>query len=338
MTDTIQKFPNNLSRRHFISTTVTACITLNIPAAALPAVKKMKDAVKIGLIADLHQDVMHDGPQRLSAFLDHMKANKPDAIMQMGDFAYPGDKNKVVIDMFNAAHKNRMHVIGNHDTDSGYSKEQCISYWGMPSRYYAQKVGGTWFLVLDGNDKGSPTHKGGYASYINPEQTAWLKAKLKEIQEPVIIVSHQPLAGTMAVDNAAEIQEILSSASDKILLAINGHTHINALLRVKHIPYLHINSASYFWVGDRFMHNSYAEAVHKEYPWISRTCPYKESLFATLTVDPATNNIVIEGKRSEWMGASPAELGYNELDMLTVGEEIAPVISDRNIERARKKV
>ena len=36
----------------------------------------------LGMIADLHQDVMHDGPSRLEAFLDAMKNEKPDALLQ----------------------------------------------------------------------------------------------------------------------------------------------------------------------------------------------------------------------------------------------------------------
>src|SRR5664279_2584956 len=101
----------------------------------------------------------------------------------MGDFAYPGDKNKIVIDMFNKAHNTRMHVIGNHDTDAGFTKEQCLSYWGMPSLYYAQKIGGVWFILLDGNDKGSPAHKGGFPSYIAPEQVQWLKDAISPLPE-----------------------------------------------------------------------------------------------------------------------------------------------------------
>jgi calcineurin-like phosphoesterase family protein len=333
----IEKDFSNYSRRDFLATAATACVAFSIPKAAIAAVKKIAKQVTIGVITDLHQDVMHDAPQRLKVFLQHMKKIRPDALLQMGDFAYPGDINKEVIDLFNKAHTTRMHVIGNHDTDAGYKKEQCISYWGMPGRYYTQTVNGIAIIVLDGNDNGSPTHKGGYASYINPEQIAWLKEKLNEVTEPVIIVSHQPLAGERAIDNAAELQEILSGYSHKILMSINGHSHINSLLHIKGVNYLHINSASYFWVGGKYLHDTYPKEMLKDHKYLSHICPYKDALFATVTIDPVTLTLSIKGSGSEWIGQSPAALGYNEMETATIGEEIAPKINDRKIEKVIKK-
>jgi 3',5'-cyclic-AMP phosphodiesterase len=326
-----------MKRRDFIVNTVGACIALNIPAAARNALKSMKKQVKIGLITDLHQDVIHNGAERLKAFLQEMKKTRPDAIMQLGDFAYPGDENKEVIDLFNKAHPARLHVIGNHDTDAGYKKEQCISYWGMPARYYVQEISGIWFIVLDANDKGSPVHKGGYPAFIGSEQVEWLKQKLKEIDGSIIIVSHQPLAGAMAVDNAEEIQDILSAASDKVLLAINGHTHVDAVLQIKNVNYVHINSASYFWVGGKFKHDSYPAEIHQSHPWIASTCPYKEPLFTTMTIDPRSATITIKGKKTEWVGKSPEELGFNDIVPLKVDEEIVPYIRERRLKKHKGK-
>ena len=321
------------SRRRFLKVTTASSIALAIPKVLMSQSGDNDKVVKIGLIADLHQDIMHDGKERLSAFLRSMEQFGPDAIMQLGDFAYPGDKNKEVIDLFNNAHNTTMHVIGNHDTDAGYTKQQCIDYWGMPARYYKKNINGVTFVVLDGNDIGSPVHKGGYVSYIGEEQWVWLKEQLTTIKGPVIVVSHQPLAGPWAVDNGEEIQEILGSAADKIILAINGHTHIDSLIRVKNIPYLHLNSASYQWVGGDYKHESYPKAIHEEFPWISSTCPYKDSLFATLTIDLANLSLKIEGKKSTWVGKSPAELGSDPHPDLIIGEEIAPQIRDRHIEK-----
>lgn len=331
------KNKNQISRRKFLKATTASCVALSLPTIALATLKNKSNVIKIGIISDLHQDVMHDGKERLSSFLQEMKQYQPNALLQLGDFAYPGDKNKEVIDLYNTANINSFHVIGNHDTDAGYTKKQCLDYWGMPGRYYVKNIEGISFIVLDGNDKGSPNHKGGYASYVGEEQWIWLKEQLQKIEGPIIIVSHQPLAGVMAIDNAEEIQEILSTASDKILLAINGHTHIDSLVRVKNVSYLHINSASYQWVGGNYKHNSYAQEVHDKYPWIASTCPYKDSLFATMTIDPTTYTVTIKGKKSEWVGKSPAQLGSDQHPTLTNGEEIAATIRNRTIEKAIKK-
>ncbi|HWW42996.1 metallophosphoesterase, partial [Pedobacter sp.] len=315
------------NRREFISGMLATGIVLQIPGRVMAMFPTKAKVIKAGLITDLHQDVIHNGSERLQAFLSHVKKINPDFIMQMGDFAYPNDKNKALIDEFNQAHPIVLHVIGNHDTDSGHTKEQCLRYWKMPARYYTKEINGVCFIILDGNDKGSPTHKGGYPSYINDEQKIWLQQQLKQIDKPIVIVCHQPLAGALAVDNAAEIQDILSAASDKILLAINGHTHIDCQLFIKGVNYVHMNSASYFWVGDKYKHNSYPEEIHKDHPWISYTCPYEEALFTTLTIDPSLGIIHIDGKKSNWVGQSPEQLNYVDATGLSAGKEIVPFIS-----------
>lgn len=190
-----------LSRREFMGLSVAFCI----PMLARAKVSQVREPIKLGLITDLHHDLIHDGKNRLEAFLAHCRTAKTDGLIQMGDFTFPDEKNQDVIDLFNRAHETTLHVIGNHDTDNGHTKQQCIDRWGMPARYYARKVQGIWLIVLDGNDTGSPDHKGGYPAYIGPEQVAWLKNRLQEIKEPIIIVSHQPLIGALAVDNAAEV-------------------------------------------------------------------------------------------------------------------------------------
>ncbi|RQO79442.1 alkaline phosphatase [Pedobacter sp. KBW01] len=326
-----------INRRSFINGIMVTGIVLQIPNTVLGMFPSKAKMVKASLITDLHHDIMHDGAERLEAFLVHVKKNKPDFIMQMGDFAYPNIKNKTLIDRFNHAHETALHVIGNHDTDAGHTKEQCLEYYKMPARYYTKEINGICFIVLDGNDKGSPTRKSGYPSYINDEQRQWLQQQLKTINKPIVVMSHQPLAGELAVDNAAEIQEILSSAADKILVAINGHTHIDCQLLIKNINYVHLNSASYFWVGSKYKHNSYSEEIHEKYPWISSTCPYQDALFTTLTINPTSGTIHIDGRKSNWVGASPAQLNYVEQIALAPDKEIVPFISKRNIQVTRKE-
>jgi Icc protein len=319
------------SRRTFIKNTTAAGLLLSIPAWAQAAVGRNNQQLRLGLITDLHHDIMHDGMDRMQAFVKAMDKNKPDAVMQLGDFAYPNEKNKPVIDLCNKCNETSLHVIGNHDTDSGYTHAQCMEYWGIPAPYYSKNTNGFTVVVLNGNDKGSPTHKGGYPAYIGDAQRTWLSAQLASATQPVIIVCHQPLTGVLAVDNAAEIQQLITSAKSKVVLVLNGHTHIDSLLYVSEIPYLTINSASYFWVGQNFIHNSYSDDIHQSHPWISRTCPYTEPLFTTLTINPRKMTIKLEGKKGEWQGKSPKELSYNEMQPLQLDEEIVPFIRKRKV-------
>jgi len=320
-----------LTRRGFLRATSAASVVVALPGTVASAVSRLDEEVRVGLIADLHQDIMHDGTERMAAFVAEMAKRPPDALLQLGDFAYPNPDNKDVIDLFNQAHEHTLHVIGNHDTDSGHTRQQCLDLWGMPGRYYSRDVAGVLFLVLDGNDPGSPEHKGGYASFIGKEQVDWLEAQLAGATGPVVVVSHQPLAGAGAVDNAQQIQGILSAASDKVVLALNGHTHIDDLLRTGNVTYLHVNSASYHWVGGQHQHVSFPEAIHEQHRWISYTCPYRDPLFTTLSIDPETRTILIEGRSSSWVGPAPAELGAKRDSDLIHGEQIAPRIRQRLI-------
>lgn len=327
---------DRMTRRGFLRAATATSLALALPQASATPLGQLEKPVRIGLIADLHHDVMHDGIARMEAFVKKMASHRADAIMQLGDFAYPNANNSKVIAMFNQGHEMSLHVIGNHDTDAGHTKQQCLDIWGMPGRYYAQNIGGLQLLILDGNEGGSPTHKGGYPSYIGSEQTKWLKAKLATLDRPAIVASHQPLAGAWAVDNAAEMQAILGEAADKVILVVNGHSHIDDVLRVQGVTYMHVNSASYQWVGSAYKHESYSKELHARYPWISHTCPYRDSLFAMLTVDPQSLTIHVEGRQSQWVGKSPAELGQDLDVTLTNGEEIAPRIQDRRVLRIAK--
>lgn len=154
------RIPTQNSRRDFLRIAGCATASLALPELAAAAVRELDKPVRLGLIADLHQDVMHDGPARLDAFLQAMRADPPDALVQLGDFAVPSEANLPLIKTFNEAHEQTLHVIGNHDVDGGFSFEQVVETWGMKDRYYTHDVGGLRLIVLDANET-PPNHEGG---------------------------------------------------------------------------------------------------------------------------------------------------------------------------------
>ena len=85
-----------LSRRDFLRTTGVVATSIILPRQVIACLGRIKKPIELGMIADLHQDIIHDGPARLKAFLDAMKEEKPDALVQLGDFAYPTKKNEAV--------------------------------------------------------------------------------------------------------------------------------------------------------------------------------------------------------------------------------------------------
>ncbi len=323
------------SRRDFLRTTGVVATSIILPRQVMAALAKIKKPIKLGMITDLHQDVMHDGPARLKAFLDAMNEEKPDALLQLGDFAYPTKKNEAVTKAFEKAHPRTLHVLGNHEIDDGHSFDEVAKLWGMKGRYYTENVNGLDLVVLDGNEK-PKNHKGGYPAHIGEKQLEWLAKQLKTLKGPILVICHQPLAGPSSIDNAKAVQALLSSAADKVLLAVNGHTHIDHVARVGEISYLHVNSASYKWVGGSYRNKSYPAEVHSKFRWVEYTCPYQDSLFTTLTIDPTSGRIDVKGRESKWVGKSPSQLGIEAKPDLTDGKEICPKIRSRRIGPAVK--
>lgn len=320
-----------LDRRSFIKSTLLSSCSFLLPPAILDLWAGEEQSLRLGLITDLHKDIIHDADLRLQTFLDTLKGTPPHVKIQLGDFAIPKKENQPFIDSFNQGFIPSLHVMGNHDLDEGYTKEQVIQTFGMPAAYYTQVIQGIRIVVLDGNDSGSPKSTGGYASYIGKVQQDWLNQELTNSKEPVLILSHQPIAGIYTIDNAAEIQALLSAHASKIILAINGHAHVDQFLKVGGVSYLHLNSASYYWVGEKHKHLSMDDATHSAYPSLSLTCPYAEVLFGILTVDRKEGKLTLCGRKSSWIGPSPLELGYGILSKAEQDLYLQPRISDRMI-------
>lgn len=305
----------NQTRRTALKALGTTCAAIALPANLLADNPTLTKPIRLGVIADLHGGLAVDAESRLDTFLNSMADKNVDALIQMGDFAYPNKKHQRFSDKFNAAHDNTIHVIGNHEFDFGLGREDCIEAWGIESAYYRRDIGGLRILVLDGNEKNSPDYVSGYHSYIGKQQQAWLSQQLAQTDRPVLILSHQPLAGRSAINNATEIQQLLAKHKSKILLCINGHAHVDSLLQVDGVTYLHINSASYYWVGGK-----------------KRMSYYQDPLYTTLTIDLANSVIQVEGKSSHWkQGDSPTTVNFFERENAAPETIVVPAIRERKI-------
>ena len=282
-------------RRTVLEFIGSAGIALTLHSPILSEESAPAKQLKFGIIADVHGGFVRDAESRLDSFLQAIKSEQCDALIQLGDFAFPNAKHQHFADKFNQAHDEVIHVVGNHEFDYELTRQDCYKAWGIESSYYAKDIGGLKIIVLDGNEKGSPSYKEGYPSFIGKIQLDWLKQRLEEAGTPVLILSHQPLAGSWPVDNAVEVQSLLTQYKDKILLCLNGHSHIDSLVEVSGVRYLHVNSASYFWVGGKH-----------------RTAFYKEPLFSVMTIDPKQATVSIKGKASSWKGMNPTDMGYFE--------------------------
>jgi len=310
-----------ITRRTALKTMAAVGASIALPLPAFAQTRLAKKKIKLGVIADLHGGLATDADQRLDAFLSEMKTEQCDALVQMGDFAFPNDKHQSFADKFNAAHETTLHVIGNHEFDFGLTREDCYRAWGMSSSYYRYDIGDLRILVLDGNDKGSPTYRNGYPSYIGDVQQQWLKQELELSDKPLLILSHQPLAGSSAINNAADIQKLLGEYASKIILCMNGHSHLDALVQIEGVPYVHFNSASYFWVGGE-----------------TRMAYYTDPLYSVVTIDPETATVNISGREAQWRDKSPREIGYFAQQGRPAAQTVTPKIRPHHVSKTELNV
>jgi len=313
-----------MDRRIFIrnSALVAAATTLGVSEAiSAPKIVQFPN-IKFGICADLHQDIMHDGPERLQAFITEMNKKKVDFIIQMGDFCRPYDYNKIILDIWKQFKGPNYHVIGNHDTDGGFTRDQVVEYWGAKGKYYSFDLKGYHFIVLDGNE-GTRTATRRYPSMFSLEQLEWLEKDLETAKLPVMVFVHQGLDNDGGVENAMKVRYILEQANlkaktKKVHLVFSGHHHCDYYNVINGIHYIQINSMSYHFMGKKYMKPSYSEDILQKHPKLLETTPYKDPLWATIEVQ-ANGNFTMTGKKSQFVGPSPRERGKNRLDDIYPG-------------------
>ncbi len=299
----------SLSRRHFVSTMAAFPIASSLPAFG----GTTGEPIRFGLISDLHQDIIPDAVPRLQAFIETMATAKVDFIAQLGDFCQPLKKNEIILETWNQFAGPRHHVLGNHDMDGGANPEQTVAFYGMPSRYYAFVAKGIRFIVLDGNEPGGTST--GYKRFIGNEQADWLKKELQQTREPVVVLIHQPLDRPSGVENQEEIRKILNGDDNhrpQILAVFSGHLHKDYHVVKDGQNHIQINSAAYLWMGEKYNHFSYDEETHSRHRLLKSTCPYRDPLWGIVTIDLAQGALTLEGRKTEWVGKSPWEVGATQ--------------------------
>lgn len=329
------------SRRDFLRISLMGLAGFSIlsaipgSAAAADIATPLKSRkVKFGIISDIHPDIMHDGPERLAAFLKEARKQKVDFIIETGDFCQAKDENIHFRNLWNDFPAPHYHVIGNHDLDI-VDKPDYIAFAGLPSRYYSFDLKGFHFIVLDPNNIEvdgkcrSPFRSGRYGNMIDPEQLEWLRSDLAATDKRCLLFSHQSFERPDAVKNAAELRAILEDENrragyNKVIAALSGHDHTDYHKVINGIAYIQINSASNQWVGDDYKCDKrYTPEINAAHPWIKFTTPYKEPLFGFVTIDG--NSLKIKGRKSSFVAPTPRELGIPEM---LYGFPLTPTLSD----------
>ncbi len=284
---------------------------------------KGSHAVRFAVIADPHHGLAPDADKRLASFAKACELREGlDFAIQIGDFCHPTDDARAFVEQYDAIELPRHHVLGNHDMDKG-TKAQAIAHWGMRDRYYAFVEHGVRFIVLDLNHIQQGDTRTDYAnanfyvdaplrSWADLAQLAWLRTTLEAEDLPTVVFSHQPLGigkpEAELPERQHEVLDILTAEREgrsPVLACFCGHLHVDRAERVRDTHCVCINSASYLW--------------HRG------MIPYRDALFAFVTIDPA-GSITIEGLASEFADGHPHDDGL-ALDVVGV----AAKISDRKL-------
>lgn len=218
---------------------------------AAPPAEQPKEVLKFGIFADLHHDLIKDGLQRVQAFVAEMKQLKPDFIVQMGDFCTPKPANQVVLDAFNSFEGAKHHVIGNHDTDGGFTHDQVVDFWQSKGKYYSFDLHSYHFVVLNGNERPPKDTSKGYPRSINQEQYDWLKQDLDSTKLPVIVFCHQGIDNDLdGIREGNMIRILLERANQKagfqkVRAVFSGHHHEDYHNVYNGVNYVQVNSISY---------------------------------------------------------------------------------------------
>lgn len=304
--------------------------------------------VKFGVFADLHVDIIHDPQARLEAFLEACHRESVDFIIQLGDFCYPESRHVVcrpenmpvnirnalctptyadkdaIICLFREFEKPSYHVLGNHDCDM-CSKQAVLHYYGVDyGPYYSFDRGGFHFVVLDPNyylqdgryisfDHGNYFDASGAVPaalpYLPPDQLDWLEADLRQARYPTVLFSHQRLTeDATAIRNADALRHVLRGAPKGVVLALNGHEHMDNARLVDGTWFVGINSMSNYWLGEQFRCDGrYGPAIDEKWPNIRYTVPYTQPPYAIITLDP--HGAAVKGAGGEFVGITPEDQG-----------------------------
>jgi hypothetical protein len=98
---------------------------------------------------------------------------------------------------------------------------------------------------------------------------------------------------------------------------------------VNGIQYVEINSAAYWWLNNpAARRETYPPEVHQRYRYATHVAACRDPLWAVVTVDLDRHEMIIEGRRTEWVGPDPWTRGEtNDRPR----EHLHPWISDRRL-------
>ncbi len=297
----------------------------------------MKETVKFAALADFHQAMFPDRAENmLVQFIEAVKKEKVDFVIDLGDFAFPLPANdipvensKSLIDKFNSAFDVPVyHVLGNHECDY-FTKKESLDFhgFGTEGTYYSFDAEPFHFVVLDANFMKLPEGYVAYEnrnyykwSYENPPvipyipdyELEWLREDLAKAKYPTVLFSHQRLSPgyfNSGIRNRDEFLDVINSAPNKVALSINGHEHVDYVEKIDNMWYYSLISGSNMYAGSK-----YSPTV----------CQYSKTQYGIITLD--AKGAYVKKTEGEYIGPSPVDIGYPH------GERYLPYVTEKYLE------
>jgi Icc protein len=255
----------HLSRRQFLARSTSAATALLAGRRAAWAADTAGAApLRLAFFTDVHTRLEWDTPQALQLAAAAINAERPDMILCGGDVITEGyeSASATVAPRWDAysEHLHRrlaapVHVaLGNHDVvavqpadgapAAADPRAEFRARFGLARTYYSFDHRGHHVIVLDPLEL--TTDELRYRGFVSPDQLAWLRADVQVLdpRTPIILMTHIPLltafyqatagATTAAPANRVVVNsaDVLAALADRnLLLVLQGHLHVNELLR-----------------------------------------------------------------------------------------------------------
>lgn len=262
----------NLSRRQFLAhSTAAATVLLGGRRAAWAADTAAAAPLRLAFFTDVHTRLEWDTPQALQRAAAAINAEKPDVILCGGDVVTEGYEtaSSVIAPRWDAyfEHLHRRlaapvyAALGNHDVvavqpadgspAAADPRAEFRARFGRSRTYYSSDLRGYHLVVLDPLELTADEQR--YRGFVPPDQLAWLREDVRALdpRTPIILMTHIPLltaffqatagATTPAPANRVVVNsaEVLAALADRnLLLVLQGHLHVNELLRWRNTTFI----------------------------------------------------------------------------------------------------
>ena len=198
---------------------------------------------RLGHISDLH--CTRGGvwePEAWDQGVERLNALDLDAVLVSGDFTDWGLRYEweMIVPKLDEIRAPRITCLGNHDArrEGWRIYEQLL---GRP-RYYAERVKGVDFVVLDSSE---PDLDDGQ---VGREQRGWMRDRLREANFPVVVIHHH----LVPIPNTGREQNICRDAGGvlkvidewQVPLVLGGHRHMPWAWRINSTLICHAGTFS----------------------------------------------------------------------------------------------